>query len=156
MPLSTTHKDRLPSHLSYPVGLQTLANELADIPQADVLQVWFLAHEGSAVQAKARRKSGDHYPVLAARFHHYRLGISECRSMPSLYEPTWKLVVFAVSREKRAVARRLLFEQGIPEIAAWLKAPRSETWLAGKKEITASFSDGQETLVVEERAEGAR
>jgi len=30
MPFSTTHKDRLPSHLSYPVGLQTLASELAD------------------------------------------------------------------------------------------------------------------------------
>ena len=150
MPIFTTHKDRLPNHLSYPVGLQTLAIALADVPQAENLPVWFLACDGSVTRAEKRQKDGEYYRILSAEFHHYRLGISECRWLESLYEPTWSLNVYGVTRKKRAVARNLLIEHGIPKIAAWLTVPRSETWLAGTKKIAVSFSDEQETIIVTE------
>jgi hypothetical protein len=150
MPIFTTHKDQLPPHLSYPVGLQTLAVALADVPQAERLSVWFLACDGSVTKAEGHRKDGDYYPIFAAEFHHYRLGISECRSTQSFYEPTWSLSVYGVTRQKRGVAHNLLIEQGIPKIAAWLKVPRSETWLAGKKRIAVSFSDEKEFITATE------
>jgi hypothetical protein len=130
-----------------------LAEELGDVPQADKLSVWFRAHSDRTVEAERKRRSGDYYALLSAHFRHYRAGISECRCMASLYEPTWELVVYGVTRQKRAVARRLLTERGIPEVAAWLREPRSETWLEGKKEITVSFSDEGETIIVAETSE---
>jgi hypothetical protein len=71
-----------------------------------------------------------------------------------LYDPTWDIVVYAVSREHRAVARSLLCEQGIPAVAAWLRTPRSATWLQGRREITVSFSENDGNVIVEERHDG--
>lgn len=150
MPIFTTHKERLPDDLSYPVGLQTLATALADVPQAENLPVRFLACNGSVMEMAKERKEGGHYPILSVEFHHYRLGMSECHSMPSLYEPVWSLSVYGVTRHKRDIARHLLVDQGLASIAAWLKTPRSETWKSGKKKVTVSFSDEQETILITE------
>jgi hypothetical protein len=150
MPILTKYKDRLPSHLSYPVGLQTLVNALADIPQAENLSVCFFAYEDSASKVRKKQNEGGFYSILAAEFHHYRLGISECRDMESLYEPTWYVNIYGVTRQKRNIARNLLIEKGIPKIAVWLKSPRSETWLVGKKRITVAFSDEKESILVTE------
>ncbi len=73
--------------------------------------------------------------------------------MESYYQPTWELDVFAVTREKRAAARTLLIEQGIPAIKAWLSKPRNETWLEGRKEITVAFSNHQEALSITESSQ---
>jgi hypothetical protein len=150
MPLFTTYKEQLPPDLSYPVGLQTLASALANVFQAEKLPVSFFVCNSNAMQAARKRLDGDHYPILSAEFHHDRLGISECRTMESLYEPTWTLTVYGVTRKRRRVAHDLLIDQGIPKIAVWLGLPRTETWLAGRKRITVSFSDEQETIIVTE------
>jgi hypothetical protein len=150
MSISTSYKEKLPRHLSYPVGLQILATALGEVPQAEVLTVSFHAKSGSVSRSEKLRKGGEYYPVLAARFRHVRLGISECRGMESYYDPTWELHVYAVTREKRATAQALLIEQGIPAIAAWLRKPRSETWLEGRKEITVAFSNHREALSITE------
>jgi hypothetical protein len=153
MAIFTDHKARLPKHLSYPVGLQLLATALADVPQAAKLPVSFHACEGRATLAESRRENGDYCPVLRAEFHHYRLGMSESRDMESVYEPTWSITVYGVTRARRATVRNLLIEHGIPRIVAWLKSPRSETWLTGRKRMMVSFSNACEDILVTETSD---
>ncbi|MCE5266989.1 MAG: hypothetical protein LLG00_03800 [Planctomycetaceae bacterium] len=140
--MTTAFKDRLPSDMSYPVGLQTFMRDLAEVPQADILSVWFVKPR--------QRAQDDDYAVLTAEFQHCRLGLSECKSMSNLYEPTWRLVVYGVARSQRAVVKSLLLKQGIPEIAAWLTSPRSDTWLQGKKQMTIFFNQRDNSIVAKE------
>lgn len=151
MTMTTRYKEKLPSHLSYPVGLEFLATELAQVPQTDKLSVSFYAHAGRASEFEQKRRDGAYYPVLTASFHHWRLSCSESNEMreEGLYDPTWQIVVCAVSRKCRAVARTLLREQGIPAIKAWLRTPRTDTWLQGRKEISVYFSEKDESVIVE-------
>lgn len=148
----TRYKEKLPGNLSYPVGLEILATELGQVPQGNQLSVSFHANAGRATEIEHKRRSGEYYPVLAAHFHHSRLGYSESNEMreQGLYDPTWDVAVYAVSRRHRAVARTLLRDRGIPAVVAWLRAPRSDTWLQGRKGITAYFNEKDQSLVVEE------
>jgi hypothetical protein len=149
--MTTRHKEKLPSHLSYPVGLGLLTTGLGQVPQTHELSVSFHTHAGRASEIEHQRRNGEYYPVLTAGFHHWRLGLSESDEMKEqgLYDPTWNIVVYAVSRENRAIARKLLCEKGIPAIATWLRTPRSDTWLQGRKEITVCFSENDQAITVE-------
>jgi hypothetical protein len=149
--MTTEYKEKLPSHLSYPVGLELLRTELDQVQQAGELSVSFHTHAGRVSEIEHKRRNGEYYPVLVARFHYDRLGYSESNEMRErgLYDPTWNIAVYAVSREKRAVARKLLCEQGIPAIVAWLRTPRRNTWLQGRKEITVCFNEKDQAVIVE-------
>ena len=151
MVMTTQYKEKLPSHLSYPVGLELLTTELGQVPQADELSVSFHAHAGRTTEVEHKRRSGEYYPVLTARFRYARLGLSESSELreQGLYDPTWSIVIYGVSRGKRAIARKLLCEQGIPAIVAWLRTPRSTTWLQGRKEITVCFNEKDQSIIVE-------
>jgi hypothetical protein len=151
MAMMTRYRENLPGHLSYPVGLGLLTTELGQVPQADELSVSFHMHASRATEIEHKRRNGEYYPVLVASFHHSRLGYSESSEMreQGLYDPTWNIVVYAVSRGNRAVARRLLCEQGIPAIAEWLRTPRSSTWLNGRKKITICFNENDQSVSVE-------
>ncbi len=156
MAMTTRYKEKPPSHLSYPVGLELLATELGQIPQGDKLSVSFHAHAGRVTEIENKRRSGAYYPVLVARFVYSPLGLSECNELREhgFYDPKWDIVVYAVSRRHRAVARTLLRDQGIPAVAAWLRTPRTDTWLQGRKEITVCFSEKDQSILVEEDRAG--
>jgi hypothetical protein len=151
MVMTTRYKEKLPGHLSYPVGLELLAADLGQVSQADELSVNFHMHAGRATDIEHKRRNGEHYPVLAARFRHFRLGYSEDNELreQGFYDPAWEIVVYAVSRQNRAAARKLLLEQGIPAVIAWLRTPRTDTWLQGRKEITVCFNEKDLSLIVE-------
>jgi hypothetical protein len=150
--LPTKYKEKLPRHLSYPVGFDLLARELRDVPQADKLEVSFHAHAGRTTETEQKRRSGDYFCVLTASFRYIRMGYSESKVMKEqgLYDPNWSLYVYAVSRKHRSVASQLLCEKGIPAIVAWLRAPRRETWLQGRKEIHVYFRETDPAVLVEE------
>lgn len=156
MAMTTVYKEKPPGHLSYPVGLELLATALDHVPQADQLSVWFVVHSAKATEIEHKRRNGEYYPVLAARFHHSRLGYSECNDLreAGFYDPQWDIKVYAVGRECRSVARKLLLDQGIPAIAAWLQTPRSDTWLQGRKGITVCFNERDQSVLVEEDRAG--
>ncbi|MCL4853943.1 MAG: hypothetical protein KJZ78_21495 [Bryobacteraceae bacterium] len=153
--MKTHYKEKLSGHLSYPVGLESVAAELGDIPQAEELSVRFVAHRDTATATERKRRVGQDYVVIAARFHHHRLGYSESNEMRDrgLYAPTWSLVVYAVSRRLRASVRSLLREHGIPEVKAWLQKPRPATWLQGTKEIILYVNELNHTVCVEETSD---
>jgi hypothetical protein len=137
------------------MGLELLATKLGEIPQANELSVSFHAHAGRATDIEHKRRNGEYYPILAARFHHSRMGLSECTAMQEhgFYDPHWNIAVYAVSRTNRAIAKKLLSEQGIPAVVAWLQRPRNETWLQGRKEIAVCFNEKDQTIIVETKAE---
>ena len=152
MVMATRYKEKLPHHLSYPVGLELLTTILGEVPQANQLSVWFVAHSAiRATEIEHKRRNGEYYPVLVALFHYDRLGHSECNDLreAGFYDPQWDIKVYAVSREHRAFAQKLLCEQGIPAIAAWLRTPRSSTWLQGRKQITVCFNEKDLAITVE-------
>ena len=88
---------------------------LGQVPQGDQLSVSFHAHAGPVTEMEHKRRSGAYYPVLAARFHHARLGLSEANDLREhgYYDPKWDIVVYAVSRGHRAVACTLLLDRGL-------------------------------------------
>lgn len=89
MAMKTHYKEKLPGHLSYPLGLESVAAELGDIPQAEELSVRFAAHRDTATATERRRRVGQDYVVMAACFQHQRLGYSESNEMRDrgLYAP---------------------------------------------------------------------
>jgi hypothetical protein len=147
--ITTTYQEKVPSHLSYPLGLELLATELGQIPQADELSVCFHAHSGRATEIEHKRQNGEYYPAMEARFNHYRIPYSECKDMKELYGPKWTITVYAVSRKNRTIARTLLCKQAIPAVAIWLRSPRSETWLEGRKQITVYFNEKDQAVIIE-------
>lgn len=155
MAMKTHYKEKLPGHLSYPLGLESVAAELGDIPQAEELSVRFAAHRDTATATERRRRVGQEYVVMAACFQHHRLAYSESNEMRDrgLYAPTWSLVVYGVSRRLRASIRSLLREHGIPEVKAWLLKPRPATWLHGTKEIIVYVNELNHTVCVEETSD---
>jgi hypothetical protein len=152
MAIATRYKEKLPRHLSYPVGLELLATTLGEVPQGDQLSVWFVAHSAiRATEIEHKRRNGEYYPVLTALFRYHPLGYSECNAMreAGFYDPKWQIQVYGVGRKHRAVARKRLCEQGIPAVAAWLRTPRSSTWLQGHKQITVCFNEKDLAITVE-------
>lgn len=140
MPLYTISKPPTSSDLSYPLSLSELDNAFGDAPQAiDGLGVQFDPGQGSV---KIRRR-GDHYAILRASFYFTRCG-------HVTRGPWWSLYVYGVTRKNRSIVRPKLFEKALPEIAAWLKTPRPQTWLQGRKEITAYFRDRDADLQVKQ------
>ena len=152
MAIVTRYKEKLSRHLSYPVGLELLATELGEVPQADQLSIWFVARSANrASEIEQKRRNGEYYPLLRALFRYVPLGYSGCNDLreTGFYDPKWDLKVYAVSREHRAVARKLLCDQGIPAVAAWLRTPRGSTWLQGHKQITVCFNEKDLAITVE-------
>ncbi len=148
MPLTTHYKEKVPNHLSYPLGLELLATELGQVPQADELSVSFHSNAGRATEIEHKRQNGEYYPVLEARFSHIRVPYSECKDMKEYYDPKWTITVYAVSRKNRAIAQTLLRKQAIPAVAAWLRSPRSETWFEGSKTITVYVNEKDQAVII--------
>jgi len=67
----------------------------------------------------------------------------------------WRLEVFPVPRELKAVARRQLVETGVPAIRKWLAAERPPSWYYGRKRCDVIFSGGSGTVTIDEVVEAA-
>ena len=145
------HKSKLPKHLSYPIGFQALAAELAVSPH-DLVVTFYVGC--STVREDKARRSGEYYPMLAAWFNHWRPGICGCDELMNRgdYDPKWGCDVYAVSRPLKCLAGELLRNEGLPQVLSWLSQSRSETWLQGTRRITVLFSDRDQRVTVQESA----
>jgi len=57
-----------------------------------------------------------------------------------LYDEAWHLRVYPTLAELRQLANRLLREQGLPAIAAWLKSSKQAGWLERSQRIELIFN----------------
>ena len=129
--MQTLYKSKLSKHLSYPIGLETLSQELVGVRQADEISVRFFWHTSDLKDMAGR------YRILG------------CQFAPD-EEPPWQLEVKAVPRESKGKVRRALLEQGIPRLRSWLATARSDFWLSDFHYFVVFFDELSGELVYEE------
>ena len=138
--IATTFKAKIPQTHSYPVGAEVLTESLSSVPQLEQLTLNFYglwAKERSNLQ-----------PVL--RVNHINIRESQYSSKnlaaQGFYQDTWEIVAYPVLREQKAEIRRLLITEGLSKVKAWLSAPRSPTWLEGRKTLSIIFDEVSQSL----------
>jgi hypothetical protein len=120
--METHYKSKLSKHQSYPVGLETLSQQLEGAPQVRELSLRFYP-TGDQSQAAMEGR----HPILF------------CRFLPH-DEHRWQLDIMAVTRTVKARAREELLEQGIPRLRSWLAVVRSDYWLSDCHYFVVSFN----------------
>jgi hypothetical protein len=115
--IRTGLRDRLPPGLSYPVGAELISHHLADVPQYKELWIAFNKHRPGMGIDRPKGVSG-FQQVLGGHWDH---------------SGGWSLTVFAVPSVERSAVRRLLQENGLPSVRAWLRAHRPQTWFTGMR-----------------------
>jgi hypothetical protein len=120
--MHTRYKSKLSRHLSYPVGLELLSEQLAGVPQEEQMLVCF-----SAVSPlKSQSKMEGRHRIL------------DCRYVIRDEHP-WQIYVTPVTREFGAKIRALLLERAIPKMRGWLEKERSEFWLSDSHGLSVFF-----------------
>ena len=156
--IPTRSKDRLPRHLSYPVGAEAISEALAEAPHAGAFTVAFRS-EPVWPASKFRHLLLERlpYPIMAAEYLPARkpgLGASNDMVKGGRYNGTWELRVYPVLAESRHLANQLLQREGLPAIVAWLKSSDRAGWLATSRRSELVFSPADGTLACRE-ASGA-
>lgn len=126
----TLRKARISSRLSYPIGAQAISNELADVPQAQSLDICFR----------------DKYETLKTRGASYTI-FEVSYSGTRWYQPGWHIVVQPVPKEMRHVVNQALKTEFFPAIRMWLKGhelPADEWAVHG---IRVIFDEKSETAL---------
>jgi hypothetical protein len=150
--IPTKYKSRLPRTLSYPLGAEAISRALAGAPHAEDVQLSF--HDQAVWPAREFQRflrEGLSYRILELTYLPPRnpgytasnawVAMGEC-------EEKWSLIVYAVLRERRQVAGRLLREQGLPAVADWLRLSTQPAWKGRQHRIELLFDPVDEWLSV--------
>jgi hypothetical protein len=142
--IATTFKSKIPQTHSYPVGAELLTESLSSVPQLELLTLNFYG-----LWAKDRSNL---QPVL--RVNHINIRESQYSSKKlvaqGFYKDTWEIVVYPVLREYKGEIKRLLLDEGLSKVKDWLTAPRSSTWLEGRRTLSLVFDEVSQSLQYEE------
>lgn len=105
-------KAEISSRLSYPVGAELISSELADVPQAESLEIGFYS-----LDQRVGSRS-EPYDILSVFY------------IPqALHTSGWKIEVRPVPRELKHIVRGALQAEFFPRIREWLKARAGfESW----------------------------
>jgi len=128
-------KDKIGSHLSYPVKFSDLLPVLPSGFGPDQIQVWYRAWKAPR-PGEVREK----YGVLEAQYSHARASWS-C---------PWTIYVLPVPRAYRSAVRRLLIPSAIERLRIWLHAGRTPVWFAGRHQLRILFVPAVEAFAYEE------
>jgi len=138
--IATTFKAKIPQTHSYPVGAELLTESLSSVPQLEQLTLNFYG-----LWAKDR---SDLQPLLSVNHINIRESQYSSKELAAqgFYQDTWEIVAYPVLREQKAEIKRLLITEGLPKVKAWLSAPRSLTWLEGRKTLSIMFDEVSRSL----------
>jgi hypothetical protein len=148
--IPTRYKARLPRHLSYPVGAESISEALAGIPHFESFSLRFSA-EAVWPASEFRRLLVEQLPycVMAAE-HRPRskpgLGAADHMVQAGWYDEKWELRVNPVLSRLRQTANQLLREVGMPAIAAWMNSSGQEGWRTRSHRIELVFSPADGSL----------
>lgn len=112
----TLDRDKIPKSLFYPLKAKFLSEELADVPQANELQLWFLNRN---TPAKLRRLTK--FQIVEVWYHHWE----DNRFMPRRTNESslkWVIQIYAIPVEIRVCVTQLLHDEALPKLRAWLLA----------------------------------
>lgn len=130
-------KDKIGSHLSYPLKFSEVQSLLSPAFAQLELQVWF-----SASKAPRQHERRESYPIMEAR---------RCWLRPVRANAHWELTVHPLPRELRGYVRSLLIPSGTDRLRAWYLAAHSPVWLAESHELRVRFVPATESLEYDER-----
>jgi hypothetical protein len=99
----TKLKAKISRRLSYPVGAELISSELADVPQAQSLEIRF---QGKYERMETRGKP---YSIFVVSY-----------SGTQSYEPGWSIVVRPVPRALKHTVKEILTSELFPRIRKWL------------------------------------
>ncbi len=154
--IPTRHKAKLPRTLSYPIGAEAISAALAGTPHAESLS---LAFRDQAIwpASEFHRLIRERLPyrIFAAEYRPaQKPGYGGNRRMleDGWFDQKWELRVYAVPRELRPLASRLLRERGLPAVADWLQSSRRLGWEDHWQCIELVFSPADGTLTPQDKS----
>jgi hypothetical protein len=146
--IATTFKANIPRTHSYPVGAESLTESLSSVPQLDQLTLKF--------HGLWSRQEGNLQPVLTV--NHFNFRESQFSSKDSVargvYQDTWEIEVYPVLREQKAEIKHFFITEGLSQVRSWLSAPRSPTWLEGRRTLSIMFDEVSRSLHYREDGKG--
>jgi hypothetical protein len=119
----TSSRSKHSKEVSYPIGAEALSHGLEGVPQHDLIICDFYGggqHDRGKPQIY----------VLNARYEKQVRSFSYSQSglEHGVFDPYWKISVFAVPRQLRGEIKSLLLEQGLPDLV--------RPWLIEKNHLT--------------------
>lgn len=147
--IPTYHKAKLSQRLSYPAGAETLTEGLGDAPHVASFRVTFSGQptwpdarvQKAATGDKAGAENRPHMILAAEYVPAHKQGYLASHAMveQGWCDDRWMLTVYPVVRAMRSVAHRLLREQGLPRVAAWLRTSERAGWLGRRQRVELIF-----------------
>ena len=119
----TSSRSNHSKEVSYPIGAEALSQALDGVPQHDRISCDFYgggAHDHGKPQLYVLNVR---YEKQARRFSDSAFALER-----GVFDPRWKISVFAVPRQLRGAIKLLLLEQGLPDLV--------RPWLIEKSHLT--------------------
>jgi hypothetical protein len=152
--IPTSYRNKLPKHLSYPVGAGEISTALAAAVHVKPLSLGF--HSRPVEPASEFQRilvARQPYSIVQAIYHPARKpGLSAAAFMieAGWYDECWDLAVYPVLREHRHIANRLLQERGFPALSLWVhKAVRAAQEMVTQR-MELVFDPAEESLLANE------
>jgi hypothetical protein len=153
MLIPTKLKFKLPQTMTYPIGAEAISQEFTDVPQFEKLVIWFTTTNFAfASDFQEARRKNEPYKIFEVSMIHTDKHLSSPKQFieEGFYEEHWEIRVYAVSRELKSVANRLLIEQGLPKAKIWLETPRTANWKTGRKYFQVLFHEKESLISIKQ------
>lgn len=130
--MHTVFREKIGSHLSYPVKVAELQELLSPTDEVLGIGVRFFAYK-----APRQNETRSSYPIIEASYN------------PS-GEENWALTVSPIPRSKREVVRFLLLPALADKIHPWLIAKHNPGWYSTYHALRCQFHTEHEALIFQE------
>ena len=149
--IPTRFKTKLPRRLSYPIRAGSISEALAEAPHFEALSLCF-SDASVSPASKFRRLLAERLPyeIMAAKYEpalKTGRGVSDVVVQFGWDKDRWEVSVYPVLVEFRPLANRLLREEGLPAMAAWLKLSDRVGWITNWQRIELIFNPTDESLI---------
>lgn len=113
----TRSKFKIPRSLCYALKAKAISEALADVPQADELELSFYS---DLTPAELRRRTEFRLIKISYSYSEVDQFTSYDMEKWGYNDPKWEITVYAVPVEIRARATQLLHDEALPKLATWL------------------------------------
>jgi hypothetical protein len=155
--IPTQFKSKLPKTLSWPLGAEAVTIGLGDAPHAGEASLWFSsAPVWRASEFKRMLHEAEPYPVLVAEYRpEIRMPYGGSKEMGALglYDAKWQIHVNPVPRAWRSTVSALLRENGLPQVADWLRSFTGSGWQNRHHRLELVYAPREQSLS-EKRSDG--
>ena len=148
--IPTRLRAKLPRRLSYPVGAKELSEGLRAAPHFESLEIVFRDRPTFwASEFQRWLEEALPYPVVVADFRpRSKPGFIGSNAMvdKGFYDEKWEIKVHPVLREKRHLAHRLVCDEGVSQLLAWLRQSQTAGWNLQSHFCELVFDPKQDTI----------